>query len=146
MKSLVVALGLVGLLTLAGCGGGDLPDLGYVTGTLTLDGEPVPEVTVMFISTGTDEAGMPVTNTSLAKSDQQGNFKAMYKDGVPGVRAGDIAIQLDITSFDGPGIGTESPPVSPWKAKIPGKFFQVFQRDKIGKGESKVIPLDLKSK
>ena len=36
-------------LTAAGCGGDKLPPLGKVTGTITLDGEPLPNARVTFI-------------------------------------------------------------------------------------------------
>jgi hypothetical protein len=61
--ALAVIVAAAALVAVCGCGRSqNLPDLGLVTGTVTLDGAPVPNVLVMFepkdaaLSTGTTNA------------------------------------------------------------------------------------------
>jgi len=70
------------LCLLAGCGGADdLPKLGTVTGTVTMDDKPLPKVWVMF---------SPVANgrTSLGQTDDNGHYKLMYLEGAEGANIG----------------------------------------------------------
>ena len=70
------------LLVFVGCfgGGADRPDMGDVEGVITLDGEPLPGVTILF----KPEVG----RQSRAKSDENGKYKAMYLIDESGVKAG----------------------------------------------------------
>ena len=73
---------IIGIFLLTGCGGsGDRPDLGQVTGTVFMDGEPLPLVWVMF---------NPTTGgrTSMGRSNEIGQYKLMYLDGVEGANIG----------------------------------------------------------
>ena len=47
-----------------------MPDLGSVHGTISLDGEPLPGVTIYFKP--------DVGRQSIAKSDAEGVYEAMY--------------------------------------------------------------------
>lgn len=76
---------LLGLSTLSGCGGN--PNLGQVTGTIKLDGEPLPDAMVVFIpgSGGT---------TSYGKSDASGNYKMMFNDNEAGSWIGTNKVEI----------------------------------------------------
>src|SRR5262245_49070668 len=53
---------LLGGALLAGCSGGDRPELGYVSGTVTMDGEPLVGVIVTF----KPEQGRPAVDVTDA--------------------------------------------------------------------------------
>jgi hypothetical protein len=84
----VVAAGL-----LVGCGGsGDQPDLGSVSGTVTMDDKPLPNVWVMF---------MPDTGrTALARTDENGEYEMMYLEGTPGANLGNHKVSITTYSED----------------------------------------------
>jgi hypothetical protein len=68
------------ILLFAGCGGGDRPPLGTVTGAVTIDGQPLKGVIVAFMPA----EGRPAT----ALTDEQGRYKLEYVDGVQGCKVG----------------------------------------------------------
>lgn len=75
-------IGAVAACFLMGCGGrGDRPDLGAVTGTVSMDGKPLPNVWVMFNPT----AG---GRTSIARTNEEGVYELMYLEGAKGANIG----------------------------------------------------------
>lgn len=72
---LVVAVSLV-----AGCGGASTPELGRVTGKVTLNGAPVVGVNVM--------ASPKEGRTAFGTVGADGMYDLMYTQGVPGTRLG----------------------------------------------------------
>jgi hypothetical protein len=68
------------IVLLVGCKSGDQPDLGEVTGKVTLDGAPLAGVIVMF----QPESG----RAGSAETDSQGNYKLVYRYGVDGAKVG----------------------------------------------------------
>jgi hypothetical protein len=82
-----------------GCGD---PNLGSVSGTVTLDGKPVPNAAVKFFPTGT--TGAP----SFGKTDSNGNFTMWFSESKSGAWIGQNRVQ--ITTGDvgvAPGMGTK---------------------------------------
>jgi hypothetical protein len=75
------------LLCVSGCGG-DRPPLGSLTGTVTLDGKPVPYGGLMFLPIDGGRASIGGTN-------EKGEFKAMYVRGVPGAIIGKHRVTFD---------------------------------------------------
>lgn len=65
------AASLFMLCAVAGCGGN--PNLGQVTGTVTLDGKPLPSATLMFTP---DSGGA----TSYGKTDSTGQYRMQFSD------------------------------------------------------------------
>lgn len=61
---------ILSLLILPGCGGDGGPEMGTVTGTVTLDGEPLPNVQVLF-NPGT-------ARPSEAITDESGRYELHY--------------------------------------------------------------------
>lgn len=101
MNSKRISGGLLLALMIAvipgGCGS-DL-DLGSVTGTVTLDGKPVPDAYVVFTPKG---AGRP----SQTKSNEQGRFTLRFNASNAGALVGDHSVTVstgDITN-DGKNI------------------------------------------
>ena len=86
--------GVLSLLT-AGCGSSY--SLGTVTGTVTLDGKPLPQATVTF-SRGQGRM-------SVGTTDEQGRYKLLYtvnqQGAEPGTHTVSITTQIDAVSGEG---------------------------------------------
>lgn len=67
--------------------GSDMPNLGTVHGTVKLDGEPLAGVNVYF----KPEVG----RTSIATTDAQGAYNAMYLVDEPGVKVGPCVVTVE---------------------------------------------------
>jgi hypothetical protein len=65
-----VVAGIICVVVLAGCGGSDLPELGQVTGTVKMDGNPLAGATVTFAP----EKGA----ASTAVTDASGRYELVY--------------------------------------------------------------------
>ncbi len=68
-------------LTTAGCGRSDLPELGRVQGTVTLDGKPLPGVAVGFYPTSGGRQALAIT-------DKDGKYELKFVEGVSGAKTG----------------------------------------------------------
>lgn len=101
---------IVTLVWLAGCGGPPHPEVGRVTGVVTLDGQPLAEATVMFQPTE--------GRASIATTDSAGKYSLIYLDGVPGAKLGahKVIIRTEIPGEDG------QPPIA--KEKLPKKYHE----------------------
>lgn len=85
-------LGLMcGVLLALGCGGRD--DLGRVTGTITLDGEPLPNAFVVFSPTNGG-------TTSYGRSDQSGQYEMMFSDDEMGAWLGENRVEISTGDVD----------------------------------------------
>lgn len=67
-------------ILLAGCGSGDRPPLGSVSGTVTVNGEPFSGVIVSFMP----DKGRPATGMT----DDNGRYTLEYVQGVKGCKTG----------------------------------------------------------
>ena len=70
----------------SGCSNGDRPPLGQVSGTVTLDGEPLYGVIVMF----KPDEGRPATGVT----DAEGKYQLVYRYGVNGAKIGPNTISF----------------------------------------------------
>jgi len=77
---LTAAIAIVGLV---GCNPEKLPRLGRVTGTVTMDGQPLPDASVLFEGAN---AGEP---PSMGKTDAAGKYELYYSRGHKGATIGD---------------------------------------------------------
>lgn len=94
-----------------GCGGGagsDQPDLGTVTGVVTMDGEPLPNVSVTF----TPAEGRP----SNGVTDEAGKYELGYLRDTKGAVIGSHQVSIT-TPQDAP-----TPPGQKYKDPIPAKY------------------------
>jgi hypothetical protein len=84
----LASLVLVSAVILAsfGCGRSDLPPLGRVRGTVTLDGKPLAGVNVSF----QPEKGRP----AVAVTDSNGNYDVMYTPDVKGATVGPNTVRV----------------------------------------------------
>jgi hypothetical protein len=74
-----------------GCNPEGLPKLGRVAGTITMDGQAVPNANVIF------EGAQAGETASLGKTDSTGNFELYYSRGHKGATIGDHKVV--ITTF-----------------------------------------------
>jgi len=72
----------------AGCGRSDLPNLGLVSGVVTVDGRPPGNAIVNFSPL---QPGRP----STAETDAEGNYELLYLSDVYGAIAGDHAATVE---------------------------------------------------
>lgn len=102
---------LAGLLLFvtAGCNSSNLPS---VEGTVTLDGKPLAEATVLFINSQ--------TRPSAAKTDVNGFYRLQFSDresgAVPGVNI------VRITTAQGVGINEDGTSIPAVKERVPAKY------------------------
>jgi len=98
-------------LTCVGCGGGD-PDLGRVSGTVTMDDEPLSNVSVTFTPVG---GGRPSTGTTdesgeytLGFVDQPGALVGTHKVSVTTMTniAADTEMSSDSAAYEAQATGT----------------------------------------
>lgn len=85
--ALTVILTCSSLTLLSGCGS-DLPPIAPLTGTVTMDGKPYANGSLMFTPTS---GGRP----SLAATDENGKFKAMYNLNTSGALIGKHAVTFE---------------------------------------------------
>ncbi len=81
-KTIAAAL----LLAVLGCGRGDRPPLGTVSGTVTLDGEPLAGAVVMF-----ETEGVPAS-TSI--TDETGHYELTYLRDIRGAAVGIHTVRI----------------------------------------------------
>ena len=74
-------------LFLAGCGGADGPDLGTVTGKVTLDGQPVSRAVITF----TPEKGPP----SYGGSNAEGQYRVFFTADKTGAVIGRHSVTIE---------------------------------------------------
>lgn len=102
-----ICLGLIAISVLVGCAG-DHPDVGSVTGKVTLDGQPLSKATVTFQpSSG---------RASYGVTEDDGSYRLDYMDGVKGALIGQhkVTVRTEIPGEDG------QPPIA--KEKLPAKY------------------------
>ncbi len=101
-KCLLIA-GCSALTLLSGCGGSDdQPELGEVSGTVTLDGKPVVGINVVFKP--------DIGRAAAGNSDADGNYTLQYLAGYEGSKLGPNTVSFDW------------PPGSPNAVSIPTKY------------------------
>lgn len=129
---------MFGAAFLAGCGGGDRPELGSVTGTVTMDGKPLPNVWVMF---------NPTTGgrTAIARTNEQGEYELMYLEGTPGVNIGSHMVA--ITTYNEDELEElKASSGGPVNEPIPAKYnTQTTLTAEVKEGEDHVIDFPLTS-
>ena len=124
---------LVSLTLLAGCGpqSEGMPDLAPVTGTITMDGEPLANVSVTF------EAASGAT--SYATTGDDGSYELTYIRSSKGAGIGSNTVRIETA--------TDAPPSPGWRDPIPSIYNvrTTLQAD-VKQGEPNVIDFALESK
>ena len=102
-------------LFLFGCKGqpSDLPDLGQVSGTVTLDGQPLAGANVVF---------KPTTgSTSTGQTDAQGKYSLSYGHGLQGAVIGEHTVMISTYEMR---INQEAGTSEEIPEKVPAKYNQ----------------------
>lgn len=89
-----LALVLMAGLGVVGCGRSDLPELGKVEGTVTMDGKPLSSAVITFLP----EQGRP----AVANTDSEGYYELMYTADTKGATVGPNEVRV-LWSDDAPG-------------------------------------------
>ncbi len=123
LSRMLVVAGLLVLMQ-TGCGGpGDQPELGEVTGTVTLDDKPLSGIAVVF----QPESGRPARGMTNA----EGKYELIYIRQTKGAKVGPNRVEIapneegESEESDG-NEGESSPagakPAKPGKPKIPARY------------------------
>lgn len=104
------------------------PPLGEVSGTVKLDGQPLPDANVEFRA----DAGRPVT----AKTDSSGRYEMYFAPGVRGVPVGKHTIR----------ISTKINPANDTNEKVPAKYNEKSTETREVKAGQNTIDFDLSTK
>ncbi len=123
--------GLLTLIFALGCGGGanDTPELGQVTGTITIDGKALPDVAVTFSPVEGGRASTGVT-------DSNGNYKLMYNTTEPGAIIGKhnvfVAGKVD---FD---VNDPNAPMTPPEGNVPRDYANIEKQADVTAGSNEI--------
>ena len=126
------------LLCSFGCSDGSdpIPELAEVTGTVTLDGAPLPGASIMFIPKMVNEKNK--ARSSSGTTDAQGHYELMYNANATGTIFGEHTVRISKTAGNPEDAGPET---------LPSKFNSksTLSANVTPDGE-KEINFDLKSK
>jgi len=86
---------LAGCLLACGCGDSDRPDLGRVSGRVTLDGQPLPGATVTFTPLQGGRA-------SLDRTDANGDYELLYLRDIRGAIVGRHNVSITTAGEENP--------------------------------------------
>lgn len=87
-------------LFLVGCGH-DGPSVVPVSGTVTLDGKPLADVSLSFVPRSPSESSLTAGPGSLGKTDAEGRFRLSTVDGRDGAVVGNHIVRLVPATIDG---------------------------------------------
>src|SRR5262245_387993 len=76
------------LQVVVGCNPENLPRLGPVTGTITMDGQPVPDANVTF------DGANPGETVSVGRTDASGKYEIYYSRGHKGATIGEHVVRI----------------------------------------------------
>lgn len=108
-----VPLGLLLLCSFAGCGS-DTPDLGTVSGVVTLDGKPLENAAVYFEP---DEG-----RTSHGVTDKEGRYELVFSEGHPGAILGPHTVRIRREPTPEELIKQGTDPQAPQPQPLPARY------------------------
>jgi hypothetical protein len=130
----------IALLVLAGCGGGveDQPEMGRVTGTVTLDGDPLPNAHIAFAPLG-DEGG-----TSTATANEDGYYELNYKRDIKGAVVGKHNVRVWTVADEGDSIDEATGrPIPKPEEVVPARYNEESTYEKEVEPGEQTIDLEL---
>lgn len=110
-QGLAIVLAITSLMV--GCNRG--PEIASVEGTITMDGEPLVDATVIFTPVG---GGRP----AAARTDEQGHYVLNFSGGRKGAQPGDYIVR--VTTAQDPYEDEEGNPVPARRETIPMEYNQ----------------------
>ena len=121
----------VAVCCVAGCGGGDL---GRVSGTVTLDGQPLADALVSFYP----EDGRP----SMGTTDADGNYDLSFTPTEAGAMIGNHIVRITVAQVEGEGEEGGRLP----KETIPAKYNSKSElKAEVKPGKNRNVNFDLSS-
>lgn len=109
--SVIGRTALVGVwlaLLTVGCGGGDGPEFVTVEGTVTLDGQPVPNAMIAFRPQGAGGGGY--TSSSYGGTDSDGYYYLQYSISQDGAIPGEYQVEISTYAEADEDEGVEAHP------------------------------------
>jgi hypothetical protein len=139
-RVLAAAAVIAALLVAAGCSSrpADQPPLGRVRGKVTMDGQPLPGVDIVF----SPDKGRP----SVATTDKVGRYDLSYINTTKGAKVGPHKVFIrpaEVSPDELPGDGSKSPVARP---VIPAKYNKHSELTAEVKAGSNTIDFALESK
>jgi hypothetical protein len=133
---ITVSLSLgISLIALAiGCNREGLPGLGRVTGTITMDGKPVPNALVSFEPV--DGSGA----TAMGRTDEQGKYELWYSRGNKGAKTGEHLVRINTYEETGEDDGRQIQ-----RETIPARYNAKTELKATVKSGSNTLDFELKS-
>jgi hypothetical protein len=95
LKAFVYLVATALWITAGGCsgGGGDRPDMGAVSGVVTLDGQPLPSASVSFTQPG--------FRPSIGMTDASGHYELIYLRDIKGAALGQHLVKIKLLPQEG---------------------------------------------
>jgi len=131
MNRLLALAGSLLALHIAGCGGADIPEVGEVSGTVTVDGKPAPGILVSFVP---KEGGRP----SSGITDDNGYYELQYSPNAMGALIGSHTVSIvqeEPSTVDNPG--DRSAPLVP-KSSIPKEHLETKKEVEVKEGDNTI--------
>jgi hypothetical protein len=131
MNRICVLASALLVLPLVGCGGTDIPEVGEVSGTVTIDGKPTSGILVSFIPTGGGRPSSGVTN-------DEGYYELQYSPNAMGALLGTHKVSIvapEESTVDNPG-ERSAPLVA--KSAIPQKYLDMKKEVEVKAGDNTV--------
>lgn len=109
-----VLVAFVVVATTVGCGDRDMPKLGRVSGTVTLDGAPLAGAFVEF----RPDRGRP----SSCRTDAAGRYRPLYIRGIEGVCLGPGTVLITTARDEQPATAPDALPVAAAPETLPARY------------------------
>jgi hypothetical protein len=139
-RAMAAPVAIAGMLALAGCSSkpADQPPLGRVRGKITMNGQPLPGVDVVFVP----EKGRP----SEATTDKSGRYDLSYIGSTKGAKLGPHKVLIRPAEISPDEVsGDGSKPVAP-RPVVPAKYNKHSELTAEVKAGSNTIDFALESK
>ena len=127
------------IATMVGCGGGpdDYPDMGTVSGTVTMDGSPVTGASITF--TPVDKSNRP----SFGYTDEDGYYELKYSSSRDGAKVGEHTVSISTHIPPAPDEEGILQPAQP--ETIPNKYNSQSELKKTVESGSQTFDFELSS-
>lgn len=130
-KQMLMSAGLGLTLSLGGCGGGgDTPDLGQVSGTVTIDGHPAEKISVRFTPA---DGGRP----SMGSTDSNGHYKLVYSSTELGAKVGKHKVSISNQLSEGEELDAKDM-VKPTAGKVNRDIAGMVREMEVKPGANKI--------
>jgi hypothetical protein len=129
---------LLGLMCVLGCGNGG-PELAKVTGSISLDGKPVPHAIITFFP-------LFGGSTSYGVTDKTGRYELMFSDVDRGAMLGAFRVKIETKKYTRDELPEGSDPASFAYVEIPKQYRSEDALKAEVKRGANLINFDLTSK